>query len=120
MDKPHKKLDAWKEAISLIVLIYELADKFPKSEAFGLSSQIKRAVISIVADISEGAARQMKREFMQYLYMARGSLIEVDPLLEVARKLGYAPEESVLEIERKMVRVDRLFTGLIQFLKKKV
>jgi four helix bundle protein len=101
MDKPHKKLDAWEEAISLIVLIYELADKFPKSEAFGLSSQIKRAVISIVANISEGAARQTKREFMQYLYMARGSLNEVEPLLEVARKLGYAPEESVLEIERK-------------------
>jgi len=63
MDKPPKKLDAWKEAIFLIVRIYELADKFPKSEAFGLSSQIKRAVLSMVANISEGAARQTKREF---------------------------------------------------------
>ena len=81
MDKPPKKLDAWKEAIFLIVRIYELADKFPKSEAFGLSSQIKRAVLSMVANISEGTARQTKREFTQYLYMARGSLSEVDTLL---------------------------------------
>jgi four helix bundle protein len=120
VEKPHKKLDVWKEAVSLVVVIYELTEKFPKSEAFGLSNQIKRAVLSIAANIAEGAARQTKREFLQYLYVARGSLSEVDTFVEIAKKLGYVSEERVIEIERKMMRVDKMLTGLIQFLRKRV
>jgi four helix bundle protein len=95
-----------------------LVKKLPKSEQFGLISQIKRAVVSIPANIAEGAARQTRRELLQYLCIARGSLSEVDTYLEIIRRLGYLREEELEEIEKKMTLVDKMLAGLITSLKK--
>ncbi len=119
MDKPHKKLDAWKEAIALITLLYTVAKRFPADEVFGLTSQIKRAAVSVAANIAEGAARNSKREFLQFLYIARGSLSEVDTFVEVAVRLGYIDKEIFTSVEAKMTRIDKMLAGLIQFLRKK-
>jgi len=119
MEKPHKRLDAWQESINLVILIYELTKQFPKNEIFGLISQLRRAVISIPGNIAEGAARQTRREFVQFLYIARGSLSEVDTYMEIARRLGYIEKASTALVERKLVDVDKIITGLIQSLKRK-
>ena len=119
MEKPHKKLNAWKESIALVVLVYDLTKQFPKSELFGLISQLRRAVISIPANVAEGAARQTRREFVQFLHIARGSLSEVDTYIEIARRLGYMEDVPLAGVETKMVDVDKIITGLIQSLKRK-
>lgn len=118
MDKPHKKLDVWRESIALVKLVYELASRFPKNEEYGLSSQMKRAVLSIPGNIAEGAARQTKREFIQFLCIARGSISELDTYLEIGKTLGYIEKEGVTQLDNKMLAVDKMLTGLIKSLKK--
>ncbi len=120
MEKPHKKLAAWKESIHLVIMVYEITRNFPQSEIFGLISQIRRAVISIPANVAEGAARQTRREFVQFLYIARGSVSEMDTYIEIARKLGYIGKESMVKVDEKMMDVDKILTGLIQSLKRKL
>jgi len=119
MEKPHKRLNAWKESIHLSLLIYDLVNRLPKNEEYGLATQLRRAATSIPANIAEGAARQTRREFIQFLYIARGSISEVDTYLEIAQRLGYFHKESLLKIEQKMIDVDKITTGLIQALKKR-
>ena len=101
MEKPHKKLDVWKESITLVSLIYQLVKCFPKNEEYGLISQIKRASVSVPGNIAEGAARQTRREYIQFLYIARGSISEVDTYLEIAKYLGYISDESMNRLNKK-------------------
>ena len=76
--RPHQKLDLWKRAIEFVVAIYKITERFPKEEKFGLTSQLRRAAVSIVANIAEGAARTSPREFLQFLSHSQGSASEVD------------------------------------------
>jgi len=99
MSKPHKQLDAWTTAVELAQLVYKTTDEFPAREQFGLTNQARRAAISIPSNIAEGAARQTKKEFIQFLYIARGSLSELDTQLEM------------------LERVDRMLSGLIRHLR---
>ncbi|MCI0751787.1 MAG: four helix bundle protein, partial [Flammeovirgaceae bacterium] len=78
-EKPHKKLEVWKQGIELTKLVYALTGKLPSDEKFGLASQLKRASVSIPVNITEGAARNTKKEFIHFLYIARGSSSEVEP-----------------------------------------
>ena len=73
--KPHKKLNVWKKSIKLISNVYEITRTFPRNEQFCISIQIQRSALSIASNIAEGAARQTKKEFIQFLHMAQGSLI---------------------------------------------
>lgn len=70
MEKPHKRLDAWNAAINLVLTIYRITDGFPKEERFSLTDQMRRAALSIPSNIAEGAARQTKKEFINYLHIA--------------------------------------------------
>lgn len=72
--RPHKKLEVWKAGMKLTSSIYECVNRFPDTEKFGLTSQMKRASVSIPSNIAEGAARQTKKEFRQFLFIARGPL----------------------------------------------
>ena len=76
MDKPHKKLDLWNTAMELAVTIYQVTDSFPREERYSLTDQIRRAVSSVPSNVGEGAGRQTKKEFINYLHMAQGSLSE--------------------------------------------
>ena len=117
MEKPHKKLDAWKGAMKAAQLVYKLTNRFPAEEKFGLVSQMRRAAVSIPCNIAEGAARQGKKEFKNFLSMAQGSLSELDTQLELSVLLGFMSKEILEEITPELVRVDKMLTGLIRSLR---
>ena len=116
MEKPHKKLDVWQAAMKSTIMIYKLTNKFPEEEKFGLVSQMRRASISIPCNIAEGAARQGKREFKNFLSMAQGSLSELDTQLELAILLGYISTRDLQEIGDQLLRIDKMLSGLIRSL----
>ena len=89
MSKPHKKLLAWSKSMDLVVKIYEISKTFPREETYGLSSQMRRAAVSVPSNIAEGAAGRSTVQFRNYLSVAIGSLNELDTQLEVALRVGY-------------------------------
>lgn len=119
MEKPHKKLDAWKLAVELVTLVYRTTGTFPKDQRFSLTDQVRRAAVSIPSNIAEGAARQTDREFTNYLHMAQGSLSELDTQLEIAKRLGYLGESRWRGLDSQMDRIDKTISGLIRHLRKR-
>jgi four helix bundle protein len=117
--RPHEKLDVWNMAIELVISIYKVTESFPKEEKFGLTSQIRRAAVSISANIAEGAARQTSKEFAQFLSIAQGSASEVETELLIAQRLGYLNEELYLQQRKMLDSVGRMLVGLSQHLKNK-
>ncbi|HKA41756.1 MAG TPA: four helix bundle protein [Burkholderiales bacterium] len=108
--KGHHDLDAWKVARELVRRVYVLSRAFPRQEMFGLTSQMRRAAVSIPSNIAEGAARTGAREFGQFLNIARGSLSELETQLLIASDLAYIkPTDSIFNL---VDRVSRLLTGL--------
>ena len=114
MEKPHKKLDAWNLAMELAVAIHAITAEFPKEQRYSLTEQIRRSAISIPSNIAEGAARHSKREFMKFLYIAQGSVSELDTQLELAKRLTCMKDSAWAELDAKMNRVDKMITGLIR------
>ncbi|TMA10627.1 MAG: four helix bundle protein [Deltaproteobacteria bacterium] len=117
MEKPHKRLDAWKLSMDLVIDVYQTTDRFPSQEKYGLTDQIRRATISIPSNIAEGAARQTKKN-LRITFMAQGSLSELDTQVELARRLGYLDGETWRILDERMERIDKLISGLIHRLKK--
>ncbi len=116
--KPHKRLDVWNKAIDLIVDIYKLSETFPRTEVYGLTSQMRRAAVSVASNIAEGAGRQTKKEFINFLHVAQGSLSELDTQLVIATRLEYVPTDIYKEIESKIEAISKMLTGLIKSLKR--
>ncbi len=114
MEKPHKKLDVWKLAMDLVVEVYKLTKILPNEEKFNLSSQMKQAVVSVPANIAEGAARNTKKEFANFLHIAQGSLSELDTHLEAAKMLRYFQSDKLESVDALMERIDKMLTGLIK------
>jgi four helix bundle protein len=113
----HKELDVWKKAIDTVVETYRLSDGFPKNEMFGLSQQLRRAAVSIPSNIAEGAARGSDKECIHFLYIAMGSLAEVETQIIIAERLGYiTTEEQILE---SVKTIRKMLAGLIKYLKNK-
>lgn len=117
--RPHEKLEAWRLAIDFVVDVYKMTDAFPKEEKFGLTSQLRRATVSVPANIAEGAARQSEKEFIHFLSIAQGSASELDTELIIAHRLGYLDEESYTALRTSLDRIGRLITGLVHHLKQK-
>ena len=117
--RPHQKLDLWKRAIDFVVAIYRLTERFPKEEKFGLTSQLRRAAVSVAANIAEGAARTSLKEFMQFLSHSQGSASEVDTELLIASRLGYLSERDYLDLSRDIDDIGRMITRLSQSLKRR-
>lgn len=111
-EKGFKKLTVWQRAYHFVLMIYKHSQKFPSSELYGLTSQIRRAGVSIVANIAEGSERQYKKEFSQFLSIARGSLAEVEAYLMLAHDLGYINEGEFADLEDQRKEVGRLLRGL--------
>lgn len=114
MEKPHKSLDVWKMSMDLVTQIYKGAEKFPKNEKYDLIDQIRRAAASVPSNIAEGAARQTKKEFANYLHISQGSLSELDPQLEIAKRLESIRIKEWVDIDVQMGRIDKMITGLIR------
>ena len=119
-DKPHKKLDAWKLSFEFVKEVYLITHDFPANEKFWLTSQIRRSAISIPANIAEGAGRKSKKEFINFLSIALGSLSELDTLLLLARDLKFIKPESTDELLIKLDIIGKLIYGLMKSLGYKV
>ena len=106
----HRDLAAWREAITLAETVYRETADFPREEAYGLTSQIRRAAVSIPSNIAEGAGRNTSRELLQFLGIACGSLAELDTQIELAVRLGYlsAEAEIIVQAQRVGMLVRRL------------
>jgi four helix bundle protein len=87
--RDYKKIDAWKLADDLTVAVYQFTRSFPREELYGLTSQVRRAAYSVPANIAEGSSRESKRDYLHFLYIARGSLSEAQYFVHLARRLGY-------------------------------
>ena len=103
--------------MDLVVDIYHLTESLPKSEMYGLTSQIRRAAVSIPSNIAEGAARKSLKEYIQFLYVALGSISEVDTQLELVTRLGFAKVSP--EILDKIEHVKKMLLNIIKVLKAK-
>ncbi len=109
----HKNLNVYKFSLSLIKDIYDITKKFPKEEQFVLTSQIRRAAISISSNISEGAARLSKQEKKRFFEIARSSCVEVDTQIEVAILLNYLSKEEIKEIESNLEAIFKMLSKMI-------
>jgi four helix bundle protein len=116
--RPHEKLDVWKKAIDFVVAIYRATDSFPKEEKFGLTSQLRRAAVSIPANIAEGAGRKSSKEFGHFLSNSQGSASEVDTELLIANRLTYLHETNYLPLRSALDEIGRMLTGLSKSLDK--
>lgn len=114
MKRPHKDLLVWQDAIALVEIVYRLSSSFPDSERFGLTSQIRRAAVSVPSNIAEGVARRSTREYLHFLGIARGSLSEIDTQIAIACRLGYLIENTECDelIERVFARANALIRSL--------
>ncbi len=118
MVKPHKKLKAWQQAMTITKGVYEITTVFPDDEKFGMVSQMRRAAVSVPSNIAEGAARGSNRDFARFLYIARGSLSELDTQLELASALGYTEPKAWHDLNNAMVEGDKLLSGLLKSIQK--
>ncbi len=114
MDKPHKKLIAYQKAMLLVVEVYKITETLPKSEQFGLISQIRRSAVSIPSNIAEGSARKTVKDKNHFYIFARGSLSELDTQLEICRNLNFIREQNLKVIDHLMIECDKLLYGLIK------
>lgn len=112
MKRKHHELRVWQDGIALVKLVYQVTALFPKEEIFGLTSQMRRAAVSIPANIAEGAARSTSKEFAQFLTIARGSLSELETLTVISRELGYLKDGTLLE-----GTIEKQFGGLGSLIK---
>jgi four helix bundle protein len=116
MAKSFQDLIVWRRAIDLTTEIYRLTETFPRTEAFGLTSQLRRAAVSVASNIAEGSGRGSKREFRQFLNTARGSICEVQTQLIIAGNLAFAKREKLQGVESAANEVGRMLNGLLQSL----
>ena len=113
----HKDLKVWQESINLVLKVYEITTSFPHDEKFILTQQLKRAVVSVPSNIAEGFARKGNKELVQFLYVALGSLTEVETQLEISLRLKYISDITDLENQIKFIRV--MLSSLIKSIKSK-
>jgi four helix bundle protein len=112
--KSHRDLIVWQKAMDLVTAVYHATGNFPKTELYGLTSQIRRAAASVPANIAEGQGRRLKGEFLQFLGTARGSLLELDTHLEIAYRLGFLSREVHSTLLDQLVEVRKILNGLMR------
>jgi four helix bundle protein len=117
--KSFTDLNAWKEAHKLVVMIYKITKSFPKEETYSLIDQMKRCSISITSNMAEGFSRQSKKEKIQFYFIAKGSLTELQNQLLVARDVGYLDKSEFKSVAEQTVVVHKLINGLIKSAKTK-
>src|SRR6266540_3141028 len=116
--RDYTKIDAWKLADDLTVALYERTRNFPREELYGLTSQLRRAAYSVAANIVEGSSRESKRDYLHFLYIARGSLSEAQYFIHLARRLGYLSSEEADALQRQTKLTFGCLHGLIRAVEK--
>jgi len=120
LDKPYKRLRAWQLGMDIAVDVYKVTDNFPSEEKFGLISQMRKCSVSIPSNIAEGAARNSKKEFVNFLYISLGSLSELDTQLELAKRLEFIDEKAWKQLDDKLIEEDKVLSGLIRSQKESI
>ncbi|MFA5272034.1 MAG: four helix bundle protein [Candidatus Omnitrophota bacterium] len=119
-EKGYKSLEAWKRANDFVIVVYKYTKLFPKYEEYGLTSQLRRAALSVATNIVEGQASTSKREFLNFLNISNRSLAESEYLLEVAKELSYLSKEQYEEIENYRYKTGILLNGLARAIRSKL
>jgi four helix bundle protein len=119
MVRSFRDLQVWQRAIQLSVAIYRLTKDFPCEEVYGLSSQIRRAAVSVPSNIAEGQGRLNPSEFRQFFGIARGSICELQTQLEIARALGFGNSKPLDEAEGLSLEVGKMISGILHAIKDK-
>jgi four helix bundle protein len=112
--KTFTDLKAWQQSHKLVVMIYKVSEDFPNKETFGLTSQMRRAVVSITSNIAEGFSRQSYSDKIRFYHIAQGSNTELQNQLLVAKDVGYLVSEKFEEIAEQSVTAHKLINGLIK------
>ncbi len=110
----HKKLDVWKISIDLITKIYNITRSYPKEELFGITSQLRRASISVASNIAEGSSRKSNIERKRFFEVARSSLVEIDTQIEISSVLNYVSAEQTENLNEILNKLFAKITRLIQ------
>src|SRR3712207_3907813 len=117
--KSYRDLEVWQKAMDLVVGCYRMTEQFPKTELYGLTSQLQRAAVSIPANIAEGQGRSHTREFLNHLSVAYGSLMEVETHLEIAARLEYLDQAALNRLLDQTGEIGRMLNGLMQALNRR-
>lgn len=112
------KITAWRLADDLTVAIYQQTRAFPKEELYGLTAQLRRSASSVPANIAEGSGRETKKDYLHFLYIARGSLAETRYFLHLSHRLGYVDETSATDLDAKCGETFGCLYGLIRAVEK--
>ena len=113
--KSYTDLDVWIKSRDLATLVYDMTKVFPKEELFGLSSQIRRAAVSIPSNIAEGCGRNTAKDTLQFLFIARGSLYELETQLYISLDLKYTTKEQFGIVVEKITECKKLVNGFINY-----
>ena len=115
--RDHTKLRAFELGDEVAVLIYRVTEGFPREESYGLTSQMRRAAVSVPSNIVEGCARDSEADYLRFLYIAFGSLRELHYQLSLAERLGFLCNQDSSQIEPKIVETEKVLNGLIRALR---
>jgi four helix bundle protein len=118
MANSYKELRVWKRSIDLALAVYRHTENFPKHELYGLTSQLRRAAVSVASNIAEGKGRSSDKELILFLHHSRGSLLEIETQLFIARELAYLEEPQAKDLLAEVESVAKALNALINALKK--
>ncbi|PWN65837.1 four helix bundle protein [Chryseobacterium viscerum] len=111
-----KELIVWQKSIDFVTEMYRITETFPKTEIYGLISQIRRAAVSIPSNIAEGNSRRSKPDYLQFLKISRGSCAEVETQLIISKNLNFLNEDDYLKLNEGIIEISKMLNGLINSL----
>lgn len=114
----YRDLRVWQASMELVTDCYKATESFPKSETYGLASQLQRAAVSVPANIAEGQGRYHLKEYLHHLSIAHGSLLELETLIKIAARLGYLGADSSASFQEKTKAIGRMLNGLMASLRR--
>lgn len=120
MGRDYRKIKAWELADDLVIMVYKMTSNFPKSETYGLTSQIRRAAISVAANIVEGASRKTKLDYSRFLYIARGLLAETGYYLHLSERLNFIAQEEHARLNKLQQETASVLYGLIKSVEREI
>ncbi len=118
MTRNFKNVKAWEFSDEMVISIYSKTKLFPSEELYGITSQLRRAAVSVPTNIAEGTGRKHRKEYLQFLYMANGSMAEVEYLLYLSKRLGYIGQSEYSDLEQQRKKAAKTLSGLISAVEK--
>jgi len=114
----YRDLEVWQKSMDLVVFCYDVVKQFPSDERYGLISQLRRAAVSVPANIAEGHARNHTKEFLQHLSIAYASLMEIETHLQIAQRINYINDQQLHDLLQRTTEIGRMLNGLKRSLAK--